>query len=167
MQEPQYTCPRCGAPIYAGQAACANCGLALDPQSIAAWQAAQAPYPAPGYDAPQAPSGYAAPPSGYDAPAAPPPGYGAPPPGYAAPPPGYTAPPPGYAAPTAPPPGYTTVPASYTPPAVSVAAPARRPVWLVPVLAGVLVLCAACGVIGLIAQGNQIRPTARRPRRPR
>src|SRR5689334_13140263 len=93
MQQPQYTCPRCGAPIQAGQAACTNCGLALDPQSIAAWQAAQAPLPAPVYVAPAPP-------------------------------------------PPARPPG-------------------QRPAWLVPVLAGVVLLCAACGVIGVIATGNQ------------
>ena len=33
QQQPQYTCPRCGAPIQVGQFACNNCGLALDPQN--------------------------------------------------------------------------------------------------------------------------------------
>jgi hypothetical protein len=42
MNQPsQYTCPRCGAPIQAGQPTCANCGLSLDPASIAAFQAQQ------------------------------------------------------------------------------------------------------------------------------
>ena len=91
MQQPQYTCPRCGAPIQAGQAACTNCGLALDPQSLAAWQAATRP----------------------------PPVYGGP----------------------APPPS----------------APPRTgpPRWLTPVLVGVVLLCAACGVIGVLATGSQ------------
>ena len=49
MQSPsQYTCPRCNAPIQAGQRVCTQCGLALDPQSIAAYQqqsASQQPGP--------------------------------------------------------------------------------------------------------------------------
>ena len=47
---PQYTCPRCHAPIQADQHACTQCGLALDPQSLAAYQAqeaAQRPAPVP------------------------------------------------------------------------------------------------------------------------
>lgn len=38
----QHVCPRCGAPIQVGQAACTNCNLPLDPQSIAAFQAERA-----------------------------------------------------------------------------------------------------------------------------
>lgn len=37
----QHVCPRCGAPIQIGQKQCARCGLALDPHSLAAWQATQ------------------------------------------------------------------------------------------------------------------------------
>lgn len=73
QQQPQYTCPRCSAPIYGGQAACSNCGLALDAQSLAAWQAAQGPGAPPIYGAPppQPPPGYNAPPPGYTQPISP------------------------------------------------------------------------------------------------
>lgn len=48
MQPPaQHSCPRCGAPIQVGQKHCARCGLALDSQSLAAFQATQT-RPAPG-----------------------------------------------------------------------------------------------------------------------
>jgi len=62
---PPYTCPRCHAPIHAGQRACTQCGLALDPQSLAAYEAQQAAQPAAPAPAPPAypaaiPAGYAA-----------------------------------------------------------------------------------------------------------
>jgi hypothetical protein len=44
MDQPAYACPRCAAPISAGQPACTRCGLALDPASLAAFQAQQAAY---------------------------------------------------------------------------------------------------------------------------
>jgi hypothetical protein len=42
MSQPTgYTCPRCRAPIALGQQVCSNCGLPLDPASVAAFQASQ------------------------------------------------------------------------------------------------------------------------------
>ncbi len=38
-----YTCPRCHAPIVAGQPFCKHCGLPLDPKSLAAFQAQTVP----------------------------------------------------------------------------------------------------------------------------
>ncbi|HMA36186.1 MAG TPA: hypothetical protein VKY74_17150 [Chloroflexia bacterium] len=38
MDQPGYTCPQCGAPITVGQERCAQCGLALDAASVAAFQ---------------------------------------------------------------------------------------------------------------------------------
>lgn len=40
-----YTCPRCHAPIEAGQPFCKQCGLALDSASLAAFQAQTRPMP--------------------------------------------------------------------------------------------------------------------------
>ena len=119
-----YTCPRCQAPIQAGQQHCANCGLALDPTSVAAYLAQAGPAPT-------------APPPGYPA------GGGAVPPAY--PPSGYTAPPnagtvdpiyrPDYTAP----PNYTAAP---------VIAASARPKWLVWGLGCLGALILGCVVIG-------------------
>ncbi len=39
MSQYKYTCLRCGGPIQVGQAVCSQCGLLLDPTSLAAFQA--------------------------------------------------------------------------------------------------------------------------------
>ncbi|HUS16693.1 MAG TPA: hypothetical protein VM536_16985 [Chloroflexia bacterium] len=133
MQQPQYPCPRCGAPIVAGQGACTNCGLALDAQSLAAWQAEQFPTGAPA-DGGAPPPGYAAPP--------PPPGYGGPPP-------------PGSGGPQ-PPPGYTQVQPGYNQPVppVQPMAPARRSPVLTFALLGIALALVACGVVAALALGS-------------
>ncbi len=40
-----YICPRCHAPIVVGQLFCKQCGLGLDPKSIAAFQTQITPMP--------------------------------------------------------------------------------------------------------------------------
>lgn len=48
MQPPaQHVCPRCGTPIQIGQLNCSQCGLALNPAALAAYQSTQT-RPAPG-----------------------------------------------------------------------------------------------------------------------
>lgn len=136
MQQPQYPCPRCGAPIVAGQPTCTNCGLALDPQSLAAWEAAQGPAAMEAYNLPG------------PAPGASGPTYA--PPGYAAP-----GPPPGYTAPT-PPPGYTVVPSSYTPPPPGMARPAARRSPVLTIVLVVIVLgLVACGALTAVSMGSE------------
>jgi len=41
VSQDTYTCPRCRAPIAGEQAACPRCNLALDAQSITAWERQQ------------------------------------------------------------------------------------------------------------------------------